>query len=773
MRRSSTVTAPAANPITDFIAGTKIWVETFANLSPWWSGSILPQPLKQFFWHRTPVATPMQVELNLGAGIRSAAIPFTAYDPDGNALLYSVPDKGMPGGPEYGTVAVDNTTRTFTYTPDADFAGTDTFSFVASDATTLHFHAWDDLLNAAFGIADTSLAGGHRVTETVTVFNNVAAADIIGTFSVLSYDISGMPFPLSGAVYPRITSTVEIGSRINGFDVVNVQEDIGYHPFLIAAAQFPDQTAPSVPTWAWPVGAPFSDGLNSLSAYYIESLDRQSWTTRPELLNPGGFTYSRQHIPGGSSVDVYNVDAAAGSLAGAEIEQLSAFIQQNSIGRAVIVTGDFGQWYSDPGQTLTAFATANGLTDAWVEVEYGGITPTDASRCAYADGCEQPDKIFYRDAAPLVLADPATSPIQLQALTYANEGLNFLNADGQDLSAHRPVSVTFGYNADAIGPMTVDPANWMADLPALADLPLTRLPIPGTHDSGSYGITAASEWALTGKDDFGFLTELPGFLQNLIVKPIAAAWGRTQADNIYDQFSNGVRYVDLRLSNEPDGQIYIEHGLRGPLAGTVVDDIAAFANAHPREVLVVYVQGIKNFTAETHAQFIAEMESAFGPRMVPRSVGTSATLGELWNIDKNVIVVYNNAAAVAADENLWPDATLYRPWPDYQSVQMLLGANEENLASRPPAAIWGMFGEPTPNTTSVATGIATIGPRSNEEFMWNVHGPVQQWVRVNFKDSVNLVTTDWYREFWPAGSSFTRDTIGAVYETLGTRAQSV
>ena len=148
---------------------------------------------------------------------------------------------------------------------------------------------------------------------------------------------------------------------------------------------------------------------------------------------------------------------------------------------------------------------------------------------------------------------------------------------------------------------------------------------------------------------------------------------------------------------------------------------------------------------------------------------TSATLSDLWALDRNVIVVYNNAAAVAADPLLWPDATLWRPWPNYQSVERLLSANGENLANRPPASIWGMFGEPTPDTTSIVTGILTIGPRSNEEFMWNVHRPVQQWIRVNFKNSVNLVTTDWYRRFWPAGSSFARDGIGAVYETVGSR----
>ena len=766
--------AVAANPVSDALEAAKIWVDTFANLYPWWSGSLLPAPVRRFGFNATPTTSPMQIEVDLTAGATSAAIGFSASDPDGDPLIFSVPTAGAPGAPRFGTVAVDNTAGTFTYTPTQNFIGTDTFSFIASDETTPHVHAWDGLLNAAFGILDTSLAGGHQSTATVTVFNNIGITpDIAGEFSVLTYDVSGQPFPFSGAAWPRITNTLEMGPRLNDFDIVNVQDDVAYHPFLIAGTAFPDRTAPSVPTWLWPVGAPFSDGLNSLSSYYIESLNRQGWNTWPGLLNPGGFTYTRQHTPGGSSVDVYNVDSSGGSLTNGELSQLTEFIAANSIGRAVIVTGDFGQLYSSPGQTLTQFAADNGLTDAWVAVEYGGTTPTDAPTCAYEDSCEQPDKIFFRDAAPLFPGDPATSPVRLVATSYTNEGLNFVNGAGQDLSAHRPQSATFGYIVDSVGPLNVDLANWMSELPALSTLPLTQIPIPGTHDSGSYGITPSSPWALTGKDQFGFLTELPGFLQDLIVKPIAAGWGKTQSKTIYEQFADGIRYVDLRLTNEPDGQIYLEHGLRSVLFDDVVADIAAFSTEHPQEVLVIYIQGIKNFSAETHAEVIAEMDAAFGSRMVPRALGTSATLGDLWAIDRNVIVVYNNAGVVAADPDLWPDSTLYRPWPNFQSVPALLGANEANLASRPPGSIWGMFGEPTPNFVNYVTGILTLGTRNIEEFMFNVHGPVQQWMRVNFKESVNLVTADWYQEFWPAGSVFARDGIGAVYETLGARVSAV
>ena len=38
---------------------------------------------------------------------------------------------------------------------------------------------------------------------------------------------------------------------------------------------------------------------------------------------------------------------------------------------------------------------------------------------------------------------------------------------------------------------------------------------------------------------------------------------------------------------------------------------------------------------------------------------------------------------------------------------------------------------------------------------------------------VNLVTADWYQKYWPAGNSFVRDTVGAVYETMGSRLSTV
>ncbi|WP_199434154.1 hypothetical protein [Qaidamihabitans albus] len=70
-----------------------------------------------------------------------------------------------------------------------------------------------------------------------------AAAEAGGEFSVLTYNIAGLPEPLSSADPER--NTPIIGSRIGGYSVVNVQEDFNYHAALYAADDHPYRTPTS------------------------------------------------------------------------------------------------------------------------------------------------------------------------------------------------------------------------------------------------------------------------------------------------------------------------------------------------------------------------------------------------------------------------------------------------------------------------------------------------------------------------------------------------
>ncbi len=83
------------------------------------------------------------------------------FDPDGDALAYSVPTTG-PGAPAHGEVTINAVAGTWTYTPDAGYSGADSFTISASDAAGFfhihrlgHTHSTTDSITVTVGAAAT------------------------------------------------------------------------------------------------------------------------------------------------------------------------------------------------------------------------------------------------------------------------------------------------------------------------------------------------------------------------------------------------------------------------------------------------------------------------------------------------------------------------------------------------------------------------------------------------------------------------------------------
>ncbi|MCX3058270.1 jacalin-like lectin [Streptomyces sp. GXMU-J5] len=265
-----------------------------------------------------------------------------------------------------------------------------------------------------------------------------------GTFSVLTYNVAGLPDGVSSAGTERASATTEIGERLSPYDIVNVQEDFNYHSYLYAADSHPHRTATSG-------GAGIGSGLNTLSSYGWDEDDfqRVHWhdcqLDSGDCLTPKGFTFMRERLAEGVYVDFYNLHTNAGTSDGdetaraANLAQLGAFIQTHSAGNAVVVMGDTNSRYTRSADTIGAFASDNGLTDAWVRLERGGSAPaagSDPLVCdenAITDSCEVVDKVLYR----------GSRLVNLAATSYHNEHAAFLDPDGAMLSDHDPVHVGF------------------------------------------------------------------------------------------------------------------------------------------------------------------------------------------------------------------------------------------------------------------------------------------------------------------------------------------
>jgi hypothetical protein len=293
-----------------------------------------------------------------------------------------------------------------------------------------------------------------RAWRLALVGTALAAPAGAGTLSVLTYNVAGLPEGISGST-PSVNTPL-ISPLLNAYDLVVVQEDFNYHEPLVASLTHPYQSVKDTNPGPYgeQLGFAFGDGLNTFSRSPFADFQRVTWSqcfgvfsNSSDCLTPKGFSVATHELEPGVVVDVYNLHSDAGSaepdLAArrANIRQFYAFISEYSADRAVIVLGDTNSRYTRGGDVLPEMLAAVGLTDVWALLQRAGALPAvgDALTAACASDpsggeCERVDKIFFRSGGGVLL----------EALDYDVPG-NFVDAAGERLSDHDPVSALFAY----------------------------------------------------------------------------------------------------------------------------------------------------------------------------------------------------------------------------------------------------------------------------------------------------------------------------------------
>jgi hypothetical protein len=131
-------------------------------------------------------------------------------------------------------------------------------------------------------------------------------------------------------------------------------------------------------------------------------------------------------------VDVYNLHAEAGSTpldvqySAEDFQQLAAYIEANSAGRAILIGGDFNLHTDEDvdGAVFDQFLAATGITDTCQVVDCG------------ADA-DEIDKIGFRSGGG----------VTLEALDHRFERDVFVRDDGAPLSDHDALAVTIRWTA--------------------------------------------------------------------------------------------------------------------------------------------------------------------------------------------------------------------------------------------------------------------------------------------------------------------------------------
>jgi hypothetical protein len=237
-------------------------------------------------------------------------------------------------------------------------------------------------------------------------------------------------------------------------------------------------------------------------------------------------------------------------------------------------------------------------------------------------------------------------------------------------------------------------ATWMADsMQHIGDVPLSRVALPGTHDSGTYAM--ATESALDPYNEGARARVVAAVDQvaqqrEVSARPLLLGWSRAQDLSIGDQLRAGIRYLDLRVSLVESTYV-LGHVL---ICGTLEDalrQVLAFTQQYPGELVILDVNHFYGMqTIESQVALIDFIAAILEGRLVPGppTLGPGNTVNEILQHDPagtaRLILLFSSATAIAASgrTDVWcSEAENYPPcessqiisiWPDQDNVPGVL-----------------------------------------------------------------------------------------------------
>ncbi|MPW44523.1 tandem-95 repeat protein [Acinetobacter guerrae] len=216
-------------------------------------------------------------------------------DPDGDSLVYTVTEK-----PTHGTVTFDSTTGTYTYTPNANYHGSDNFVVTISDGKGGTTTVSVPVTVIAVNDAPTATANSISTDEDKPVTGNVVGQDVDG--DQLSYTVSTNPSH----------GTVTLDSATGGYTYTPNANYNGSDSFEVTVSDGKGGTTTvSVPVTVIAVNDGNSVFSGNTSASGTE--DGTAITGTLSVTDPDGITNPNYNISTGASHGSASIDATTGT----------------------------------------------------------------------------------------------------------------------------------------------------------------------------------------------------------------------------------------------------------------------------------------------------------------------------------------------------------------------------------------------------------------------------------------------------------------------------
>lgn len=259
----------------------------------------------------------------------------------------------------------------------------------------------------------------------------------LGSFLMVTYNTAGLPSFVKGFSANR---NLEIGKRLNDYDIALVQEDFVYHNLLTRYLELPFQSQITPEHSIWKLlkkGKLTLDGLHRFSIFEFTDFKRHLYSTcygifdhANDCLASKGYTTASVHLSDTVRLSVINTHLEAGGSDydnESRLQQLTELkteiYEQMNLQAAGIIAGDWNLRWDDERDApqLAYFHSDLNIQDA---------SKTVATEYQYK---HKIDRVMYWHSSSMTLTP----------LDYRDEEATYKDAAGNPLSDHSPVSVSF------------------------------------------------------------------------------------------------------------------------------------------------------------------------------------------------------------------------------------------------------------------------------------------------------------------------------------------
>ncbi len=225
---------------------------------------------------------------------------------------------------------------------------------------------------------------------------------------------------------------------------------------------------------------------------------------------------------------------------------------------------------------------------------------------------------------------------------------------------------------------------WVQSLPDNAKSALLKdVCFAGTHDSAAY-VNMNSKVTLDGEPFFSDLVrKFTPVTVNLLYNQVNK-WTKTQDTSIYEQFANGIRYLDLRIAySSKKKQYYTLHSFAMVPLHVVLNDIKRFATLYPNELLIIDLSLYYTLQDDIKGQLAIDyILSWLSNHIYVRNENDSKnpfntkSINDIISTGKNILMLQNEYAQKSYQ---FQESQIYDKWIDTNNAEVKIEGLEEQL----------------------------------------------------------------------------------------------